>query len=177
MMAVAWITVVVALWLTVVLLIVVVVGLSRRVGELEARRRALSPPVPVDGPVPGHRLPAVDGLERLLGGDRSLSNALLLFVRSSCGACRTLERELRDGLAADWLATVPTILVTDPDGASSFAGLEVSDVVIERGWELTRALGVPGTPFAVAVDEHAMVRAASFASTVEQLRDLAAVLQ
>jgi hypothetical protein len=177
-MSAGWILVVVALWLTVVVLVVIVLGLSSRVSELQVAGAASrsTPPPAGRGPTSGLPLPVVAGYEHLLGGDSASANVLLLFLRSSCGPCRALADELQESLTGDSLVDVRTTLITDRDGAAEFAQLDVSSLVVEEHEELTRALDVPGTPFVIAVDEHGVVRGATFANRSTQLVDLAAAL-
>jgi hypothetical protein len=174
-----WIALMIALWLMVVALAVLVLGLISRVGQLE--RSALAKPEarrPVGGPQPGSRLPVVPRHERLAAPSGNASERLILFLSSSCGPCTRLADELRAAAideAMDALAPAgPALLVvTDRDGVEVFGDLAVSELVVQPDGELTLAWDVPGTPFAVAVDETGVVRASGFASTLARFNELA----
>jgi hypothetical protein len=182
-MPAAWIVLVLVLWLVVVLLVVVVVGLIRRVGEFERISLTNRPTRPrVVGPAVGSRLPAVLRFERVLATGEGASRQLVLFLNSSCGPCAKLAGELRTiaGGEADGGERLRgggrLVVVSDPDGVASFADLGASDMIAQADGELSRAWGIPGTPFVVAVDESGVVLGSAFASTLEQLCEVAGTL-
>ena len=82
-MSAAWIVLIGALWLVVMLLAVLVLGLVRRVNHLEALQPTISPanadmPHPDQRLAPGALLPVAAEVERLWSGDRRAS-AYFLF--------------------------------------------------------------------------------------------------
>lgn len=164
----------------VVLLAVLVLGLVRRVGELE-RSSSTSSPVhsPLAGPAVGTSLPVVPGYERVLAARES--GQVLLFLSSSCGPCTKLARALQaisggrdagEGMDSD----AARVLITDPDGTTKFADLNAAEVITQTDGELSRAWGIPGTPFAVAVDRLGMIRGSAFVNTPERLNAVASTL-
>lgn len=176
-----WIALMVALWLMVMALAVLVLGLISRVGQLERSTLAQSEVrQSVRGPQPGTQLPVVAGHEQLAAA--TASRRLILFLSSSCGPCTRLATDLRTaamdgGVDALSPAGVELLLVTDLDGGEVFGDIVVSELVVQSDGELTTAWDVPGTPFAVAVDEAGLVRASGFASTLVRLKELADVLE
>ena len=174
-MAAPWIALMVALWLVVVFLAVILLGLIRRVNDLEdAARRAALPRVP--RLVTGRQLPDSENLTVAEWRGRKL---LLLFLSSGCGSCQRLADELRAAKCDEEpspLGELRLVLITDPGGATRFAGLGASDIVTQTSSELTRAWGIPGTPYAVALDEDGVVGAIGFAGTRTALRKIATTL-
>jgi hypothetical protein len=178
-----WIALIIALWLMVISLAVLVLGLINRVGQLE--RSATAQPEArrvVRGPQPGARLPVVSRHEHLAAGTGTASKRLLLFLSSSCGPCTRLASDLRAAATDERVQALPPpgielLVVTDLGGAEVFGDLAISELVVQPDGELTSAWDVPGTPFAVLVDETGVVRASGFASTLAHLNDLANVLE
>lgn len=173
-MSAAWIVLILMLGVTVALLMVVVLGLISRVNELEARTSR----APTDAlVVPGDHLPVVPGFEisalTMTGGTKRL----VLFLSSLCGPCRKLADDLRATRdEPPLLGTSELLLITDREGASSFADVGASHIVIQTAAELTRAWGIPGTPFAVAVDETETIIATGFVRTRNSLAELSRTL-
>ncbi len=140
----AWIGLFVALWLVVMLLVVLVLGLIRRVKELEGLPAARGPALPtVGGPPVGSSAPVVAGYERLTTSGRGSLDHVVLFLGSSCGACRKLAGELKgeelETLMADSAGEIELVVVTDPDGGETFAGIDASEVFMQTDGELSRA--------------------------------------
>jgi hypothetical protein len=112
---------------------------------------------------------------------RTERGQLVLFLNSSCGACQRLGGELR---TADRTATASgwaprdfeLVLVTDANGRDVYADLDADAMVVQSGDELSRAWSVPGTPFAVAVDNDGVVRGSAFAGTRAKLHELSRAL-
>jgi hypothetical protein len=178
-----WIALMIALWLMVITLAVLVLGLINRVGQLERSARA-QPEArrSFGGPQPGMPLPVVPRHERLAAASGTASKRLILFLSSSCGPCTRLATDLRAAATDEAVDTLPLaglelLLVTDRDGVEVFGDLPVSELVVQPDGELTRAWDVPGTPFAVSVDETGVVRASGFASTLVRLNEIADVLK
>jgi hypothetical protein len=148
-----WAAAFVAQWALVLLLCVVVVALARQVGTLHLRlgpRGALE--VDTEGPALGEAPPPRPAI--LEGGARTVLGGtgvhrLVLFVSPTCPICD----EVRPSVPA----------------AASAAGLQaqlVHDPEAERRWN------VPGTPFAVVIDEIGVVRAKGTVNDLEQLEGL-----
>ena len=109
---------------------------------------------------------------------RPASERLFLVLSSTCGPCRKLADELRGGWrAGDIVDELELVLITDPDGMASYADLGASDIVAQTAGQVSRAWGVPGTPFAVAVDESRLISASGFARTLAGLREMAETLE
>jgi len=179
---------IVALWVTVACLIVVVIGALRQIAsylERESSGHASSPqaqdepaergPLGGQGPDLGTQLPnlaardANGELAGLLGtSDRA---RLLVFLSSRCAPCQTLAAEMRRSDPAH-LASYLTI-VADRNDAGSLelpAGLPL---VTLAAHEIKGDLGIPGTPFVIAVDEGGIVRGKQVPTTVAQLASFA----
>lgn len=160
----------VMLWLLVLVLSLVVVSLARQIGTLHLRlapRGALE--VDAEGPnlgeasepvvvrAPGGELVAVGG-----PGDPQL----LLFVSPGCSLCRDVLPALP--VAARTGGMMP-IVISDSDAMHPAAPAGVPGVVAP---EVARAYGVPGTPYAVALDAIGIVRAKGLVNNLEQLEGL-----
>jgi thioredoxin-related protein len=185
-MPATWMVLVILLWVVVVLLAVTVLGLIRRLGRLERvgfTGGSIDAAFIGSGPEVGSPLPPAPAYEKFsaaaAAADRDPSKRVLLFVGDSCGACHKLAEDFEDASVKarllDALRDAALILVTDTDDADVFASLPASGVLAARE-ELTAGWGVPGTPFAVAIDEHGLVRGSSFTSTTAALCEVAATL-
>lgn len=180
-MPAAWIVLVVALWLIVVMVAVIVLGLIRRVNQLEVAstptRKGSAPEARL---VPGDQLPAVPGFDDLAPAEWRGRKRIVLFLSSTCGPCRQLAAELRDssrGGDSPLSSGVELILVTDPDGRTSFADLGASATFVQSRSRLSAAWGIPGTPFALAVDGSGTITGAGFVRTRSGLIEVAGSLQ
>jgi len=180
-MSAPWIALVVVLWLAVVVLTVIVLGLIRRVDRLEGLPTRPGRFTPSQlGPAIGSRPPAVAGYELLTGAQPRVSR-LVLFLSSTCGACRRLTDELRSRALGEpggfsWLGDAELVLVSDAAGASAIADI-VTEIVVETDGALSTSWGIPGTPYAVAIDARGHVGASAFVSTLAQLRELIGSLE
>jgi hypothetical protein len=148
-----WTIAFVVQWLLVVSLCVIVVSLARQVGTLHLRlgpRGALE--VDTEGPPLGEAPPPrparLDGGGRLILGGPG-SPRLVLFVSPTCPICEEVKPSVPAAASSAGLASQ---LVHDPDA--------------ERMWN------VPGTPFAVVMDETGVVRAKGTVNNLEQLEGL-----
>lgn len=184
-----WMALVIVLWVVVILLAVMVLGLMRRLGRLERvglaggdapGLLASDGPAISGGPAVGSSLPPVPAYETF-STTAALQDRkrLMLFVGGSCRACQRLARDLDDAsVRARFLTALrdtALVLVTETDDADEFASLPAAAVLAARQ-ELSSGWGVPGTPFAVAVDEHGMVCGSAFTSTTNALCEVAATL-
>lgn len=130
---------------------------GRLLNDLEALKAGGATP---SGPQPGHlapsfALPALGGgglgLEELLAGGRGL---VVVVTDPGCGACEPLLPEI-GRLQRDPTTPVPLVMISrgDPDANLAKArdhGLEL--VLLEEGFEVSRALGINGAPGAVRLD-------------------------
>lgn len=148
-----WAVAFVVQWILVVVLCIVVIALARQVGTLHLRlgpRGALE--IDDEGPALGEMLPAVtasaaDGAAVQLGGVGR--PRLVLFASQTCVVCQEVSPGVPAAAAAGRL---DPIVVHDPDAE--------------------RALGVPGTPFVVVLDERGIVRAKGTVNNLEQVEGL-----
>jgi hypothetical protein len=155
-------TLVLALWVVVAALLALVLGLGRRVRDLEGNRAGgtmvvTRPEISTLGPVVGSRVdfpgaspPGIVGTE---ARDR-----LVLFLNSSCGPCHLLGDEVIAARDDGFIFDSDLVLVTDELGASFYGGLRASTVVVEPSSELSRALGIHATPYGLAVDATGIVK-------------------
>lgn len=169
-----WLVSYVVLWGVVALLAVLLVSLARQVGILHLRvgpRGALE--VDDEGPplgelAPPADLPDADGRPVAVGGPGEPQ--FLLFVSPGCPVCR----EVLPGVPAVVRATnlSPRILVDDDDprALAAYAGRDGGPVL--SAGALARAWGIPGTPFAIVLDETGVVRAKGTVNTLEQMEGL-----
>jgi hypothetical protein len=148
-----WTVAFVVQWLLVIVLCIVVVALARQVGTLHLRlgpRGALE--VDTEGPPLGEAPPPrpaalEDGSRAVLGGPGT--PRLVLFVSPTCPVCEEVRPSVPAAASSAGLAAQ---FVHDPDA--------------ERLWN------VPGTPFAVVMDETGVVHAKGTVNNLEQLEGL-----
>lgn len=157
-MPASWVVLYCILWAAVVLLAVLVIGLSKRVDRLStvipAPRHAYQGLGA--GPQIGTKFP------RVLGGvplGAARGHRVVLFLSSSCGPCRALAASLRSRPSAPAEEDLELVLVTDDEGLEAYAGLPVSQVLVDHGREITRQLGVNATPFGVGLNCSGIVSA------------------
>ncbi len=148
-----WIAAFVVQWVLVLMLCVVVVALARQVGTLHLRlgpRGALE--IDTEGPPLGEAPPAIPATDhqgaRVKLGDPG-DPRLVVFSSPTCIVCREVAPAVPAAAAAAGL--VPMIL-HDP--------------------EAERVYDVPGTPFALVMDETGVVRAKGTVNNLEQLEGL-----
>lgn len=173
-MPVAWAIVIIVLWVAVICLAVIVLGVTRQVTPYLERIPAgqAEPAGPLSsGPPVGELLPQFTGRDGegnvVTAADLLGRPSLLVMLHSSCGPCRILAGELATadlGELADRLT-----VVTDPDGTQDMRLPVGLRVVLQVNDEISAALGVRVTPFAIALDEQGTVRAKRAANTLEQL--------
>jgi len=174
-MQLAWFLVVVALGVAVVLLLGLYADILTRLRALEARghRVGISAPqhVPVDRPLTGmSQFPEIFGEER-----RSDKGQLLIFMHAGCGVCTALADEfakIADSSALQTLLQAMSVrVVTDSLGAAEFNINALPMLIADEYSEMSRTLGIPGTPYIVALDEREIVRVASFANSPSRIFD------
>jgi methylamine dehydrogenase accessory protein MauD len=148
-----WIAAFVAQWILVLVLCVVVVALARQVGTLHLRlgpRGALE--IDEEGPPLGEAIPArhalaADGGSVVIGGTGA--RRLVLFSSPTCIVCREVAPAVPVAAQA---AGLEPVIVQDPDAERKF--------------------DVPGTPFALVLDELGLVRAKGTVNSLEQVEGL-----
>jgi methylamine dehydrogenase accessory protein MauD len=159
------------LWLAVAVLAVLVVALAREVGALHLRlgpRGALE--IDTEGPEIGAVVPpldasAVDGRTTRIGGPGA--TRLYLFASPTCGICR------------DVLPAMPHLLGGALDGAivaeapaRDLDRWRSLDVAVVSSPEAFLAYSVPGTPYAVVLDDRGAVLAKGTPNDPAQLEGL-----
>jgi methylamine dehydrogenase accessory protein MauD len=166
-----WLVSYAVLWLAVVVLGVLVVALAREVGALHLRlgpHGALE--VDTEGPEIGAVVPTISGTGRdgrpaPMGGPGG--TRLYLFASPTCGICRdvvpAMSPLLRRGLGGAIVADA------HPDDFGAWPNL---DVTVISSPEAFLAYSVPGTPFAVVLDERGTVLAKGTPNDPSQLEGL-----
>ena len=175
-----WTASYVALWLVVAVLATVVVALARQVGTLHLRlgpRGALE--IDTEGPPLGEapepmELADADGRPVAIGGPGA--SQLVLFVSPDCPVCRDVLPSLGAAARAARLAPIVVADVEPGDGHHVFDGVRLRAPVVPAPMALER-YGVPGTPFAVVLDELGVVRAKGTVNNLEQLEGLVETAQ
>lgn len=169
-----WLVSYVALWGVVVVLGTLVVALARQVGVLHMRlgpRGALE--VDAEGPPLGEMPPMIelsdlDGRPLAVGGPGDPT--FLLFVSPGCPICREVlpgvPAVAREG------SLRPVVVVDDADPAALVAYRDGQTVTVAAGPDAARLYDVPGTPYAVVLDQVGVVRAKGTVNTLEQMEGL-----
>jgi methylamine dehydrogenase accessory protein MauD len=170
-----WLASYAALWILVIVLGVLVVALARQVGTLHLRmgpRGALE--LDEEGPPLGEApqpLTAtdLDGRSVRIGGPGG--GQLVLFVSPDCPICR----EVLPGVpAAARAGRLEPLVVTDagePEAVATYTRAGVGAPVV-AGPGMGDRYGVPGTPYAIVLDETGMVRAKGTVNNLEQVEGL-----
>jgi methylamine dehydrogenase accessory protein MauD len=166
-----WIASYIVLWLLVVALCVVVVALARQIGTLHLRlgpRGALE--IDSEGPALGEAAPVVDATDsdgnRMAIG-RAGEGQLLLFITPGCSVCGEVLPGV--GAAARSGRLVPYVIT---DGIEEWPGHTTVNARTASSSDAFRAFSVPGTPYAVVVDEVGVVRAKGTVNNLEQMEGL-----
>jgi methylamine dehydrogenase accessory protein MauD len=159
------------LWVAVVVLAVLVVALAREVGALHLRlgpRGALE--IDTEGPEIGAVVPpldasAMDGRTARIGGPGA--SRLYLFASPTCGICRdvlpAMPLLLREGVDGAVIAEAP---------ARDLAAWRQTGVAVVSSPEAFLAYSVPGTPYAVVLDDRGAVLAKGTPNDPAQLEGL-----
>jgi hypothetical protein len=133
---------------------VAVLALAREVGVLRLRLGPSSAlEIPEEGPELGSR---VDLVERF-AGEAGTDLALAIFTSEGCRVCRALE---------------PAIATLEGD--SALAVMSFDEVTEADVW---RDLGVPGSPFALALDPDGTVLAKGTFNNLAQLESVLATAE
>jgi len=168
----------VVLWLVVVFLILLTIALGRQIGVLHARLPATGARIVNAGPDIGANIPQfygadLKGREVVIGGANS-QNTLLVFLSPRCPSCEQLAPVI-NSLSRNEKAHFQVILIGTGDEphnkefATRHGLTELAYVVSEQ---LPKAYKVGGTPYAVILDQAAIVRSKGIVNTQEQLESL-----
>ena len=168
-----WLLSYVVLWMLVIALSILVLALARQVGTLHLRlgpRGALE--VDEEGPPLGEAPEPVDardldGAPATVGGPGRPQ--LVLFVSPGCPVCRDVAPSLPAAARATGLTP---LIVADgpPDAVRATYGSIAAPVVTDAA--VAEAYAVPGTPYAVVLDETGAVRAKGTVNNLEQVEGL-----
>jgi methylamine dehydrogenase accessory protein MauD len=171
-----WAVSYIVLWALVLALSVLVVALARQIGSLHLRlgpRGALE--LDDEGPPLGTApeptaVTTVAGERQVVGGPGAAR--FLLFVSPSCPAC---DQVLPSVAAIAGEGSFAPCVIVDQDGsrASAFAGRARLRAPVVASRELAREWEVPGTPYAVVLDERGVVKAKGTVNNLEQVEGLA----
>jgi hypothetical protein len=175
-----WTALMVALWVVVVVLLALVLGLSRRVRDLETNRSGGTVVVKgaelsTLGPVVGSTVDLPGASPRGIAGIEA-RDRLVLFLNSSCGPCHLLGDEVIAARDDGFVFDSDLVLVTDELGASFYGGLRASTVVVEPSSEISRALGIHATPYGLAVDATGVVKWSGVAGNFDDILSMAATV-
>ncbi len=170
-----WAASYVVLWILVALLCVTVIALARQIGTLHLRlgpRGALE--VDDEGPPLGQALESVevtDSAERVVTIAARGEAQLLLFVSPGCPACDQVIPSL-PAIAAGGEISPYVLCDGDARDAALLARERRLDAPVVPASRLAAELEVPGTPFALVLDAHGVVRAKGTVNNLEQMEGL-----
>ena len=181
----SWVALIVVLWAVVIMLAVLVLGLLRRIQHLQPLSLPVAAPRPafteprLAGPTLGQLAPVVAGYKDLVPNPTDDSARVVVFLNSTCGVCVKITEELRSKSAyvdaPTYFDDVELVLVTGAIWAESLADLAPL-VVGQIDGQLSERWQIPGTPYAVAIDNDGTVRAASFVKEFADLCEIAGTL-
>jgi hypothetical protein len=172
---VPWIVLFIALWLVVLGLIVLVLGLSRRLTVMESASTSVKSAStgPMGALAAGTAVPRATADHLAIPStDDTISSSVILFLSPGCGPCVKLAHALNQRplwRAADENCEI--IVVTDEAGTELFG--RIGRTVPDSAGTLAKSFRVPGTPFGFAVDAHGIIRAAGIPNTAADVQKLA----
>lgn len=161
-----WLASYVALWVLVLLLVVLLLGLAREIGGIQAR---VGPPgvlvtedgIEIGDEVPDFRAIAIPGGREVAFRAASGRNALLVFISPNCEPCRRLLPAVMNGWVA-WQRQVDVHLVCEGNEkeVSAFAKKARAEVSLltDPGSEIHEAFGRPPRPFAYLIGAQGTVK-------------------
>jgi hypothetical protein len=179
-MPTGWAVVIIIQWLAIAALTIVVLGVLRQITNRDERPGGMKMRVWPNVANVGTRLPAftasLDG-EKI---DASMlvqgRSAVLMFLSAGCAPCRALTDEIAAaGLSAGLSGSLIAVLAPGTEHS-----LRISDqvqVLTMPDDESEQVLGIPGKPFAMAVDPDGLITAKRLINTLTQLEALAATAQ
>lgn len=180
-MTAPWIVTVTALWALLLLVVVVQIGVLRKVMPLlesidEERDQRWAPGSALDqGPPLGSPLPdfagtTMDGTAVTAGHLRG-RDVILLLLSGGCPPCEALVAELqREGTR---MLEAGLVIVADLGDGPRLTVPEDVDVVLQKDQQVSKVLLVSATPFALAIDASGVIRGTGFPNTMKQLQSLA----
>lgn len=170
----------VLLWITVILLVLAVLGLSRQIGVLLERVAPAGALMTGKGLKPGEAAPellltSLAGESVQVGGVRSDGRSTLLFFLSpTCPMCNAVVPAVRS-LARSEHSWLDVVLASDGDDADH-GGYSRRKKLQELPYVVSRELGlrfrVGQLPYAALIDENGVVVAAGLINTREHLDSL-----
>lgn len=178
-MSPGWAAAIVALWLTVLVFGIVLLGLLKRV--VPAIERAETFASGAAGAVMG--LPVgseVGDFRAIVNGERTGARELLtqptvvLFLEANCAPCKTLASDL-EGMTDRVGDLALLVVLAEENGVPEWLPLGLR-VAFERNGEVTRAFANAATPQAYVVDERRFVLARGFVGSRESIVQLAGPL-
>jgi len=174
-MTAPWVVLFVALWLVVLAETLLVLGLSKRLTALESTR-----PGDVEassgkmGVLPvGTRLPRIPS-DRLgiPSPNVAVRCSVVLFLSPGCAPCLKLVELLRNhDLGRNVADDFELVVVSNQTGTEQFS--HVGRTVVDPAGGLAKSLGVPGTPFGMAIDSEGVIRQVAIPNVVEDVKMLA----
>lgn len=170
-----WTASYVVLWLLVVVLCFVVVALARQIGTLHLRlgpRGALEMDdegPPLQEAPPPVEVVALDEQRVTVGGPGR--SQLLLFVSPGCHLCEAVLPSLNAVSEAGGMSPVVVADADSHEARNSYGAKRLQAPVIPSN-KLAQAYRVPGTPYAVVLDDLGVVRAKGAINNLEQMEGL-----
>ena len=170
-----WAASYVVLWLLVVVLVLVVVALARQIGTLHLRlgpRGALEMDdegPPLQEAPPPFDLVDLDERHVSIGGPGP--GQLILFVSPGCSLCEAVLPSLP---AVGEVGRLKPVVVADADPQETravYGDRKVKAPVVAAS-KVAQAYRVPGTPYAVILDDLGIVRAKGAINNLEQMEGL-----
>lgn len=170
-----WAASYIVLWLLVVVLVFVVVALARQIGTLHLRlgpRGALEMDdegPPLQEAPPPFDVTDLEGRHLSVGGPGP--GQLVLFVSPGCNLC---EAVLPSIAAVGQVGDLQPVVVADAgqEETRSLYGDRRLKAPVVPGTRVAQAYRVPGTPYAVILDELGVVRAKGAINNLEQMEGL-----
>lgn len=180
-MSAPWIAAFVALWISLLLLAVILLGVLRRItGVLERAEAAISDAgggIDLGGVAPGS---VVSPFELRDADGRTVTSAeviteptILVFMSSRCGPCKALSRELGGaGATIDGLAFF--VVMDDSDDGRRFTVPPSVPIVYQLDGAVSAIFQQRSTPQAFVIDQGGFVLDRAIPNSLEDLRSLAA---
>jgi hypothetical protein len=155
-MTTPWIVLFVALWMTVIGLIVLVLGLSQRLNHIASRPTTVAMPggsrtmgaIAVGAAVPE---PTIELLGLSASRALGVMTSVALFLSPGCGPCLALGEAFENApgeLSYD--ADTEVVVVTNAEGAIRYG--HVGRAVLDDDGDVARSMSIPGTPFGIVMD-------------------------
>lgn len=149
--------------------------LHRRLPPSGARETPMGPAIGDPAPVIDHS--TVTGGKEKLGATQG-KRTILVFVSAGCKACEEVAPAMRSVARSERRTIQVTLISLDGDDATRqfVARNRLAFVPTISSYELAAAYGVMGTPYAIAIDENAVVRAKGLVNRLEHLESLVTAL-